>query len=127
MFAPGIAQVMDEFHSTNSALSSFVISIFILGYAFGPLFIAPLSELFGRLYVYHVSNILFTVFLIACGKSTSLGMLITFRFLAGIPGSTPVTLGGATAADIFAPQQRGKAMAVWSLGPIIGNYTSTAR
>jgi MFS family permease len=118
---------MDEFHSTNSALSSFVISIFILGYAFGPLFIAPLSEMFGRLYVYHVSNILFTIFLIACGKSTSLGMLIAFRFLAGIPGSTPVTLGGATAADIFAPQQRGKAMAVWSLGPIIGNYTSTAR
>jgi MFS family permease len=58
MFAPGLEQVMREFRSTNSSLASFVVSVYILGYAVGPLFMAPLSELYGRLPVYHVSNAL---------------------------------------------------------------------
>lgn len=45
MFAPGVPDVMTEFHSQNEQLASFVVSVYILGYAFGPLLIAPLSEL----------------------------------------------------------------------------------
>ena len=45
MFAPGVPQMMEEFHSTNLELASFVVSIYVLGYAFGPLVVAPISEL----------------------------------------------------------------------------------
>jgi MFS family permease len=86
MFAPGVAEVMKEFHSTNSVLASLVVSIYILGYAFGPLFIAPLSEMFGRLPLYHTTNVLFVIFTISCAVSSNLGMLIAFRFLAGMMG-----------------------------------------
>ena len=44
MFAPGVPQVMKEFHSTNADLETIVISIYVLGFAIGPLFIGPLSE-----------------------------------------------------------------------------------
>ncbi|KAL1969097.1 hypothetical protein VTN77DRAFT_351 [Rasamsonia byssochlamydoides] len=43
MFAPGVPQAMKEFHSTSTVLGTFVISVYVLGQAFGPLFTAPLS------------------------------------------------------------------------------------
>lgn len=47
-------------------------------------------------------------------------MLIGFRFLAGCVGVTPVNNGGGTITDLMKPEQRGGAMAIWSLGPLLG-------
>ncbi|KAJ8098109.1 major facilitator superfamily domain-containing protein [Lipomyces tetrasporus] len=132
MFAPGIFLVMEEFHSTNVDLASFVVSVYLLGYAFGPLIIAPLSELYGRLPVYHIATILFIVFNVACARSVNLSMLIVFRFLAGLAGSCPLTVGPGSIADCFKQEERGKVMAIWTLpvllgptiGPVAGGYLS---
>lgn len=43
MFAPGVPQLMGEFGSKNTVLASLVVSIYILGNAFGPILLAPLS------------------------------------------------------------------------------------
>ena len=107
---------MAEFKSTDPLLSSFVVSIFILGYVFGPMLIAPCTELYGRLWVYHISHVLFIIFTIACAYAPSLSALIFFRFLSGITGSTPITIGGSSVADMFVPLERGRAMSVWSMG-----------
>jgi MFS family permease len=45
--------------------------------------IAPLSEMFGRLPLYHSCNLLFIIFTIAAAVSTNMGMFIVFRFLMG--------------------------------------------
>ncbi|EXJ62308.1 hypothetical protein A1O7_02742 [Cladophialophora yegresii CBS 114405] len=132
MLAPAVPQVMSDFNSESEALASFVVSVYVLGYAFGPLVIAPMSELYGRLYVYHVNTFLFMVFNLACGWSTSLSMLIVFRFLAGVAGSCPLTVGSGSIADTFRQDQRGKVMSIWtfpilfgpSMGPVVGSYLS---
>jgi multidrug resistance protein len=120
MFAPGFSQVMKEFRSTNTSLASFVISIYILGYAIGPLIMAPLSEIYGRLPVYHVSNALFVIFTVACAVSSNLGMLMAFRFLDGCVGSTPLVLGGGSISDLIRQEKRGGIMAIWVMGPLMG-------
>ncbi|CAG7997848.1 unnamed protein product [Penicillium salamii] len=120
MFAPGVEQVMTEFHSTSKPISSFVVSVYLLGFAFGPLVVAPLSELYGRLPIYHACNILFIVSNVACALSLSLSSLIGFRFLAGSVGSAPLALGAGTIADVITPDHRGLAIAVWAVGPVIG-------
>lgn len=120
MFAPGVAEVMKEFKSTNAELASFVVSVYLLGYAFGPLLLAPLSELYGRQYLYHVTNVLFIVFNVACAKANSLESLIVFRFLAGAAGCTPLTIGAGSMADMVVQEKRGKVMAAWALGPLLG-------
>jgi multidrug resistance protein len=120
MFAPGVPQVMAEFHSTSNLVATFVVSIFLLGYAFGPLVLAPLSELYGRLPVYHTCNILFLIFTIGCAVANNMGMLVAFRFLAGFAGVATVTCGSGTIADLMPVEKRGRAMAFWSLGPILG-------
>ncbi|PQE32628.1 hypothetical protein CJF32_00004152 [Rutstroemia sp. NJR-2017a WRK4] len=100
MFAPGVPALMVEFKSTNTALAGFVVSVYILGFAFGPLFLAPLSEVYGRVPVYHACNVLFIIFTVACALATNLNMLIGFRFLAGIWGSAVLTNGNVVGMDM---------------------------
>ena len=93
MFAPGVSYLMAEFHSSNKELASFVVSVYVLGFAFGPLILAPLSEMYGRLPLYHACNLGFVAFNIACALATNLNMLIGFRLMAGLFGSAPLTNG----------------------------------
>ena len=116
-FAPGVPEVMKEFHSTNNMLEGFMVSVYVLGFAFGPLIIAPLSEMYGRLPLYHTCNLFFIVFTIAAAVATNMGMFIVFRFLMGCFGGAPMVLGGGTIADLIPREQRGTAMALWMMGP----------
>jgi multidrug resistance protein len=134
MLAPAVPQAMDEFNSTNVDLASFVVSVYVMGYVFGPLIIAPLSELYGRLWVYHINTFLFIIFNVGCALSTSLGMEFAFRFLAGFAGVAPLTVGSGTIADLFKQEERGKVMAMWTfpvllgptIGPVVGSYLGQA-
>ncbi|KAF1950325.1 MFS general substrate transporter [Byssothecium circinans] len=119
-FAPGVPEVMKDFHSTSDLLSGFMVSVYVLGFAFGPMIIAPLSEMYGRLPLYHSCTILFLIFTIAAGVSTNMSMFIVFRFFMGTFGGAPIVLGGGTIADIVSREQRGTAMSVWMMGPTIG-------
>jgi multidrug resistance protein len=120
MFAPGIKQVMVELKSTNTELASFVVSVFLLGFAVGPLFLAPASELWGRRIIYNVSNIFFVLCTVGCALAPTLNFLIGFRFLSGVFGAAPLTLGGGTISDVIPAKNRGVAMALFAMGPLLG-------
>ncbi|KAJ9650227.1 hypothetical protein H2198_010465 [Neophaeococcomyces mojaviensis] len=120
MVAPAIPLIMRDFKSTDETIGSFIVSIYILGYAIGPLAIAPLSEVYGRMIVYHVCNILFVVWTMACALAPNMGSLLAFRLLGGIAGSCPITIFAGSIADVFIQEQRGGAMAICALGPLIG-------
>lgn len=79
-----------------------------------------MAELYGRSPVYHATNILFVIFTIACALSSSLDMLIVFRFLQGTAGSAAIALGGGTIADLFIQEERGKAISMWAMCPLLG-------
>lgn len=120
MFAPGVPLVMADFKSDSTILATFVLSVYILGFAFGPLIVAPMSEYAGRVIVYNTCNALFFIFNVASALAPNMGSLIVFRFLDGIAGVAPTTIGSGTIADIMPTESRGKAMAFWSMGPLFG-------
>ncbi|RFU29644.1 hypothetical protein B7463_g6702, partial [Scytalidium lignicola] len=128
------ADIMVYFHSTNDSLGAFVTTVFLLGYTFGPIIIAPLSEMYGRALLYKICMVFFIVFNVACAVANSLGSLIVFRLLTGIMGSCPVTLGAGSIADMIPAERRAGAMAAYiigvilgpSIGPICGGYLSPA-
>ncbi|KXJ87970.1 major facilitator superfamily domain-containing protein [Microdochium bolleyi] len=120
IFAPGVPQVMHEFGSSSLTLASFVVSVYLLGFAFGPLLIAPLSEIYGRVVVYHVCHAIFTVFCVACALAPSLDALIVFRFFCGAFGCVSVTNGTGTVADMIKQEHRGLAISLFSIGPLLG-------
>lgn len=120
IFAPGVPALLQEFGVTNTSLASFVVSIYILGFCVGPLFLAPFSELYGRMPIIHLSNVLFLIFSIACAVSINFGMFIFFRLMQGVSACPPLTLGGGMISDLMIPTERGKALSIWAMGPLLG-------
>ncbi|KAJ4251356.1 hypothetical protein NW762_011337 [Fusarium torreyae] len=120
MFAPGIPDLMKDFGSDNHELSSFIVSVYVLGFTFRPMALALLCAMMGRVPMYHICNFIFFGFTVACAKAPSLGALVVFRFLAGAFGAAPMANGGGNIADIHFADERAGVMAVFSVGPLIG-------
>ncbi|KAE8354732.1 major facilitator superfamily domain-containing protein [Aspergillus coremiiformis] len=118
--APALGTIATEFHVTNEIESQLTLSVFLLAFAVGPLLLGPLSEIYGRVAVLQLSNLLYLAFNIACGVSQSTGQMIAFRFLSGLGGSAPLAIGGGVLSDLFTPEQRGKSLAIYSLAPMLG-------
>ncbi|OJJ07552.1 hypothetical protein ASPVEDRAFT_178263 [Aspergillus versicolor CBS 583.65] len=120
MFSPAISYMAADFRETNETILSFTVSVFLLGYAFGPCLIAPLSEIYGRRIVFSSANWFFVVWQIGCALAQNTATEVVCRFFAGVGGSGCLTLGAGVIADLFPVHQRGKATAIWALGPLMG-------
>ncbi|KAK7927101.1 mfs multidrug protein [Apiospora marii] len=120
LVAPPLGVIGDELDVPPGTQQALVLSIFILAYAIGPLVWGPLSELYGRVLVLQTTNILYLCFNLGCGLARTKAQLIIFRFLAGLGGSAPLAIGGGVLADLFTAEQRGKAMSIYSLTPLLG-------
>ncbi|GAB1204640.1 hypothetical protein APSETT445_003302 [Aspergillus pseudonomiae] len=120
MVAPALQTMKSEFNIEDEVTSQLMLSIFVLAYAFGPLFLGPLSEIYGRVIVLQLANLFFLIFNIACGVSKTAAQMIVFRFLAGLGGSAPLAIGGGVLSDCFLPEERGKSIAIYSLAPLLG-------
>ena len=84
------------------------------------MFMSPLSEMYGRVPVYHTATTIFVAFIIGNALSKTTAQFMVFRFISGCAGGTPMALGGGTIADITNVQQRAVAMALFSMGPLAG-------
>jgi MFS family permease len=114
------SDIMSTFGITNTTVEAFITSVYLLGYVFGPLLLAPLSEIYGRTIIYHICNFGFLIWTIACALSNNIVSLIIFRFLAGLAGSAPMTIGAGSIADMVPLHKRGLAMMGWIMGPVLG-------
>lgn len=111
---------MQHFGTTNETLGTLMTTIYLLGYAFGPIVIAPLSELYGRAVTFRSCALLFAIFNVACAVANSFGSLVVYRLLAGIAGSCAGTLGASSIADMIVREKRGAAMSAYIMGPVLG-------
>ena len=119
IMAPAIPTIARELDMT-SAESAMALSIYLLATAFGPLVMGPLSEIYGRKPILHVSNVWFLVFNIVCGFAKNKGTLIATRFLAGFGASAIYALAGGVLGDVWRPEQRGKSLSIYLLIPLLG-------
>jgi MFS family permease len=130
-YSSSAAQVMAEFDSSPEVFA-LGVSLFVLGFAVGPAFWAPLSELYGRQILFITTHALVVTFVAASAGCTSMAQLLVFRFLAGTFGASPMTNSGGVIADLFPPAQRGLAMTIFAaapfmgpvLGPVIGGFVT---
>ncbi|KAH7125630.1 major facilitator superfamily domain-containing protein [Dendryphion nanum] len=119
IMAPALSIIASELHmsSTEAAMS---LSIYLLATAFGPLFLGPLSEVYGRERVLHASNVWFLIWNITCGFANTKELLIGARFLAGLGASAIYSLSGGVLSDVWRPDQRGRSLSIYLLIPLLG-------
>lgn len=79
-----------------------------------PLLLAPLSEVYGRSYIYFISAVIFFLCFLPQALANSIALVLVFRFISGIAGSTAVSLVGGTLADVWRGEDRGTPMALFS-------------
>ncbi len=79
-----------------------------------------LAVRFGRKPLYIGCIVGFTVASMLCGAAQTLGQIVAFRLLQGMFSAALVPLSQATLLDIYPPERRGFAMAVWGMGVMIG-------
>ncbi len=106
----------------------------ITSYAISNIIIIPLtgflSNLFGRRNYFTASVILFTVSSYLCGASTSIEMLVIWRFIQGIGGGALLATAQTILVETFPPEEQDKANGIFgagivmgpTLGPVLGGY-----
>ena len=62
---------------------------------------------------------IFFIFSIACSVAQTTGQLAVFRFISGLGGGAPLAIGAGVLADMWEAKERGKAIAIFSMGPPI--------
>ncbi|RAH66742.1 MFS transporter [Aspergillus aculeatinus CBS 121060] len=124
-----------EYFGVSDEAATLGLSLYVLGFAIGPLLWAPLGEAFGRRVLFLTTFSLFTVFNVAAAVAPNFGSLVAFRCLAGMFGSSPLTNSGGIVADLYTPETRGLAAVCYSgatflgpvLGPIVGGFLGETR
>ncbi|KAG6028782.1 hypothetical protein E4U41_000585 [Claviceps citrina] len=120
VLSPALVRLDVEFANSNAMIRSMSVSIYLLGYVVGPVFIAPLSEVYGSKPVLTASNFFFCMWQIGCALAQSMTTLVVCRFFSGVGGAACLTLGGSIIGELFRPDQRGFAIGIWNIGPLIG-------
>ncbi|KAI8629484.1 MFS general substrate transporter [Xylariaceae sp. FL1651] len=115
---------LDHGHASKSA-SVLLVTIWELGEAAGPLLIAPLSEVLGRYPVVNGANMLFICATVLAALCQSTPVFIVARMLTGLSVASNV-LNPAIVGDMFASEERGSAISIIALAPLIGGVLGPA-
>jgi MFS transporter, DHA2 family, multidrug resistance protein len=109
----------------NWVLTSYIVAAAIMTPPSG-----FLANRFGRKRVLMVAVAGFVAASVLCGIAQSLLEIVAFRLLQGFFGAALVPIGQSILLDIYAPEERGSAMALFGvsvmvgpvLGPVIGGW-----
>ncbi|KAG2360101.1 major facilitator superfamily domain-containing protein [Suillus spraguei] len=120
IMAPSLPDLAIKYDKTNPTVTGSTLSMFLLSFAISPLLTAPLSEVYGPVWVLHLANLFFLVFNLGCALSPNTTSFLIFQLLAGFVGGTPIACGGGIVSDLFSEPDRALATAVYYIGPLIG-------
>ncbi|OCF39124.1 hypothetical protein I317_07065 [Kwoniella heveanensis CBS 569] len=131
IWTPGI-EAGAEFFGVSTTASSLGISMFVVGYGIGPLFLCGITEIpfIGRTNPYIFSLAIFFILNILTAIVNNFAGFLVLRFLAGFWGSPALATGGASLDDMFVPHKVAYAMGLWelsaeaapALAPIVASF-----
>jgi hypothetical protein len=106
-----VAYIAKDFRIESKEQLALPISMFLIGYACGPLLCGPLSESFGRKPVMVTAFVSFMALTFGCAACQNWETLLILRLFVGITASAPMSIVGGLMADIYSdPRTRGTAM-----------------
>nr|XP_001396016.2 bicyclomycin resistance protein [Aspergillus niger CBS 513.88] len=116
----GSVSEITAYFNVSDEVATIGLSLFVLGFAVGPLLWAPFSEVFGRQLPFFFSCMGMAAFSAGCAGAQNIWTLCILRFFAGAFGSAPFTNAGGTISDMFAARQRGLALSLYAAAPFLG-------
>lgn len=132
IIAPSTKEIAKVFHVCHT-VATLSTSLFIFGFAAGPVIWGPLSELYGRRPILLLSAFGYLCFAFGAATAKDIQTLMICRFFCGFIGGAPAVVTPSSLSDMFPKSQRGIAMSGFGLiifsgpmiAPIIGGYTTS--
>ena len=125
IFSTATRQVAAEY-GVSVEVGLLGLSFYVLGFAFGPVLWAPLSELKGRKLPIVLAMFGFTVFQAGVATAKDLQTVLLCRFFGGLFGACPLAVVAAVFSDMFNNRTRGLAITVFSMmvftGPLLAPF-----
>ncbi|KAJ5514261.1 hypothetical protein N7463_003813 [Penicillium fimorum] len=121
IFAPGIDKASKAF-GVGSEVGTLGTTLYVLGFASGPLIWAPASELRGRKWPLTVGMLGGGIFTIASAVAKNIQTLIICRFFAGMFGASQLTVVPGVLADLYNNTTRGAAISLYALTVFVGPF-----
>ncbi|KAL9592192.1 MAG: hypothetical protein Q9179_006965 [Wetmoreana sp. 5 TL-2023] len=118
---PTLLDISRDLHSTPT-VTNLSVAFYLLSMSIFPLWWSSFSETMGRRTIYIVSFTLFVLWNILAAVSTNIAMLIVTRLLGGGAAASVQAVGAGTIADIWEVKERGHAMGIFYLGPLMGPF-----
>ncbi|KAE8352449.1 major facilitator superfamily domain-containing protein [Aspergillus coremiiformis] len=118
-YTSGVVDIAVEL-GTSSTIVTLGLTLYLIGLAVGSMFMAPLSEVYGRKPVSVACLFIFMVLIIPCARAESVATLITLRFIGAFFGSVMISTAPGMVSDLVNDEERALAMSIWSLGPMNG-------
>lgn len=112
-------EIQKVFH-VSAEVTTLALSLYVLGFAVGPVLLAPLSEYYGRQPVYVVSWFILFIFQLPVALAPNIGTILVCRFIGGFAGGAPLTNTGGTVSDLWTRNESGRPMAVYGLSSTFG-------
>ncbi|KAH9906701.1 major facilitator superfamily transporter multidrug resistance [Xylariomycetidae sp. FL2044] len=119
IFYPALPEISEEL-GISPTIANLSVAFYMLSMSIFPLWWSSFSERLGRRNIYLVSFLLNVIFTILSGFSVNAAMLIVMRVFAGGAAASVQAVGAGSIADIWQPRERGRAMGVFYLGPLMG-------
>ncbi|KAF4603947.1 hypothetical protein EYR40_001122 [Pleurotus pulmonarius] len=124
-YSGGLTYIMADLNVSQD-VAVLGVSLYVLGFALGPLIFAPLGERA----VFLTTLSAYTVLHLGGALGKNLPTLLSCRLLSGTVGASPLTNSGGVISDIWNARERGAATAIYAtvpflgpiVGPIIGGY-----
>ncbi|KAF1980340.1 MFS general substrate transporter [Bimuria novae-zelandiae CBS 107.79] len=113
VYSSAVDPVSQEFH-VGTVVSLLGLTLYICGFATGPLACAPLSEQYGRKYPITIAAFIFR----------KISRHAYCAFFAGVMASCPLAVVGGAFSDLFGNETRGIAIASFSAMVSVGPFIS---
>lgn len=109
---------------TSVSIVNVSVGIYLISLGIFPMWWSNFSEKHGRRSVYVVLFLWFFAFSVGCALAPSISSLIVLRLFAGMGASAVQACGAATVSDLYIQEERGTALGLFYLGPLLGPFLS---
>ncbi|KAK8068888.1 bicyclomycin resistance protein [Apiospora phragmitis] len=134
VFAPALESAIRDLR-VGAEVGRLGTTLYVLGFAFGPVFWAPASELWGRKWPLTAAMLAGGTFIIGTAVAQNIQTLLICRFFGGVCGASQLTVVPGVLSDLYDNRGRGVAITLYALcvfcgpfgAPCIGGFIAESR
>ncbi|OJJ46529.1 hypothetical protein ASPZODRAFT_1969572 [Penicilliopsis zonata CBS 506.65] len=120
IYLPALPVLARDFKVTTTDIN-LTVTVFMVVFAFGPLFWSSLADWQGRRPLYIISLLIYILAnVLLAALPANYGALIVLRILQAFGSSAVMSMGAGTVADMVEPKRRARAMSYFLFGPQCG-------